>query len=345
MDGQGTTMISPGSDVIGRAGDGDRRMRGCHRVVAGFMPRLLTVVTAIALLSGPIALPAIARGHDVDVEVVGGRLVSQGTDTFMALVLIDEGGGTILCGGSLIAPGFVLTAAHCVEDDNGRLFDPRRFHLIIGRADLTGNIPAGNKRGVSAIFQHPDWDPVTTDNDVAVLKLDLPVPATIARPLRLTDDGQFDGAGEAVTVAGWGATSEGSNISLRLRAANLKVTSDAACASAYDGHFDPAVEICAAARGKDSCSGDSGGPLFASVPTRTKSHSGGDQARTASRNGHKGHDAKRHHSHGAKSSSGRPIAIGIVSFGRGCARPDFPGVYTQLSAPTIHDFIEGVIGG
>jgi secreted trypsin-like serine protease len=309
------------------------------------MPRLLALVTILALLAGPLAPPAVARGHDVDAEVVGGHLVAQGTDSFMAIVLIDEPGGTILCGGSLIAPSFVLTAAHCVEDDNGRLFASGQYQLIIGLADLTGNIPAANVRGVSAIFQHPDWDPVTTDNDVAVLKLDQPVPAKIARPLRLTEDRQFDDAGEAVTVAGWGATSEGGNISLRLRAADVKVTSDAACASAYGHHFDPAVEICAASRGKDSCSGDSGGPLFASVPNRKKAHRGGNPASTESRGNRKGHDAKRHHGHGAKSSSGQPIAIGIVSFGRGCAEPGFPGVYTRLSAPPIHDFIEGVIGG
>merc|ERR1719453_988373 len=98
-------------------------------------------------------------------------------------------------------------------------------------------------------------------------------------------------------VAGWGTTSEGGTLSdVPLRAA-VPITNDQVCRSSYGSNYDPDFMICAGfdEGGYDACQGDSGGPLF-----------GADAA-------------------------GSHVLVGVVSFGQGCARPGFPGVYARAS--------------
>lgn len=279
--------------------------------------------------------------QDVDAQIIGGRPVPQGLLPFLTFVQIDFGDGTAAaCGGSLIAPHFVLTAAHCTQDvDSGTLFQPEQYLLVIGKVDLAQPIPDANFRGVTAIARDPNWNPQTLQNDVAVLTLDADVPASIATPVPFVgaDDTRFNNAGQGATVAGWGTTAEGGQTSSRLLAVDLAVDTDASCAAAYGPDFDPVAEICASLPGKDACQGDSGGPLFAPpvVPKKAKAT---PQTHNV--------QVERKKKHKRKHEPVQPAQVtqfGIVSFGQGCARAGIPGVYTRLSEPGINAFITGAL--
>lgn len=271
-------------------------------------------------------------------EIVGGYAVPQGTDTFMVYILIDAGKRNgkpvyIQCGGTLIDPSHVLTAAHCVEGNESA---PQKFHLGVGQANIRSFKP-GKGRTVDAVFRHPAYDRRTFANDVAVLRLTEAVPEEVARPIAIVGPGQkeFDNAGLPAGVAGWGQVSERGPAAVQLRAADLRIVSDQVCGEAYRRGFDANVMICASYRKRDSCYGDSGGPLIArqQIGTRTVT-------------AHK--TQRRHRTHHHPKTSRRtkvvPIyedlsQIGIVSWGRGCAESGSPGVYTRLSASGINAFI------
>jgi len=131
--------------------------------------------------------------------------------------------------------------------------------------------------------------------DWALIRLSSPVTAMATLPLATTtayDSGTF-------TIAGWGAASEDGAQQRFLRKAAVPFVSDATCnsASMYNGRIIPSDEICAGypSGGVDTCDGDSGGPMFRA------------------------------------NAAGKWVQVGIVSWGDGCARPNKPGIYTQVS--------------
>ncbi|MFD5826783.1 serine protease [Lentzea sp. NPDC060358] len=231
----------------------------------------------IAVLAAAIAL--VSGGSTAD-AIVGGT-PAQVADTPW-VVAITTADGQLICGGALVAPDKVVTAAHCVTNKGvigGDQRLPQQLRVVAGRTDLRVK-NEGLDAPVAGVWRHPDYREVTRGDDVAVLTLASTLPYR-SIPLGEADD---DGV-----VLGYGRTAENSAPSMTLRKVTVPVLSDRECAR-KEPDYRPGAMLCAGRGGRDACTGDSGGPLVV-----------------------------------------RGRLAGVVSFGRGCARADEPGVYTRLA--------------
>lgn len=178
--------------------------------------------------------------------------------------------------------------------------------LAVGRTVISQN--QGQVRFATTAFIHPRFNLSNNfSNDAAVLQLNRAV--TGIKPIKLATARQnyLERPRRSLTTAGWGTTSEGGSGTDRMREVSVPVVSDAKAQTAYgsDAYF-PSLMLAAGVKGKDTCQGDSGGPLFNPGTTRTQ--------------------------------------VGITSFGRGCGRAGFPGVYTEVNNPSIRSFITRAAG-
>ncbi|MFC0528065.1 S1 family peptidase [Phytohabitans kaempferiae] len=195
------------------------------------------------------------------------------------------------CAGALTAPRVVLTAAHCVDRTG---FDSG-ITIIAGTADQ--HSPDAIRVKSRYVLRAPGFRDATRGDDWALIQLaqELDLPLLPRAADRSYDKGTF-------TVMGWGSTRDGSATQQRyLRTVDVPFVSDRICGQTYRDAGFPFVSsdmICAGDTrrgGVDACQGDSGGPLV------------------------------------RRDAAGAWVQVGIVSWGRGCARRDYPGVYTQIS--------------
>lgn len=211
--------------------------------------------------------------------IIGGTTTTIGSAPWMAQLWYTDDQGTtdtsddtgFFCGGAVVAPTKILTAAHCVKGADWA----KGGAVVTGATQLPsedGDLHGGTATAVLRQWYHPSYNADTIDNDIAVLTLAAPVKATPIRMTTSTDTASYDPAttgAKSAKVYGWGRTSSTSDdISPTLKTATLPIKSDTTCAAAYGSWFIKGHMTCAgpAASGSDSgttaiCSGDSGGPL------------------------------------------------------------------------------------
>ncbi len=287
------------------------------------------------------------------VATIGGQAVSRGFAPYQAEIYSPFTGYSAeerkgrqqwelahRCGGSLIAPGWVLTAAHCINDER----IANHYRVRLGANDLsTGE---GVTYLIDRYVRHADYDEDRHLNDIALVHLSAdsatrPDPKAQIEPVRLfgaqrddpilLDNARFQPklenpflgfirtrtlmiAGRPVAeeqtyqALGWGNTIPRSDESYStvLTEVNLDLVDNRQCGRApgYAGSITRRA-LCAARPGADTCTGDSGGPLVVRYVRSTADGSWDDR---------------------------QIEQIGIVSWGKGCAEAKSPGVYMRVSA-------------
>jgi hypothetical protein len=231
-------------------------------------PRLALLAAILASLVSPIAAPAAIRP-----AIIGGTASSAADFPFMA-ALVDTGAASdyegTFCGGTLIAPMLVVTAAHCTFGLDGTRLAPGDVAVVLGRTDLRMTTE-GERIAVTGIDREPAFNDSTLLHDVAVLQLARPAAEA---PTALVGPGEESlwAAGAPATIIGWGNTVAvgKSSYPAILQGVTLPVLADTACAApaVYGAGYLSQTMICAGllAGGKDSCDGDSGGPLLVPGP-------------------------------------------------------------------------------
>jgi secreted trypsin-like serine protease len=219
---------------------------GVERLRAALIP------IAVALLAAS-GVAAARADRAIHAAVAGGHPTSTHTWPWVAQVRINGG----ICGGSLVAPHWVLTAAHCVHGT-----EAASVQVVLGRTRRNGT--HGKEFPVKTVVEHEKYRSRggRYANDVALLELSrraAPTPVSVAG----SGDEDLWAPGQEVRVLGWGLTGTSGQPSNDLRVATVPMVSDTSCRHALAG-FDAHSMVCAGNMkhgGVDTCDGDSGGPL------------------------------------------------------------------------------------
>ncbi|MEU3888213.1 serine protease [Streptomyces sp. NPDC029041] len=200
-----------------------------------------------ALLAAPTAVAAPQ-------PIVGGTTTT--TSAYPFVMQITDASQNQFCGGTLVSPTKVVTAAHCMVGET-----TSSVRVVGGRTYLNGT--NGTVSRVSKIWIHPSYTTATKGEDVAVLTLSTAMPYTTAKYVSASQTSVY-AAGTTARILGWGTTASNGSSSNQLRTATVPTVSDSSCGSSYGSQFVQSEMVCAGytSGGVDTCQGDSGGPLL-----------------------------------------------------------------------------------
>merc|ERR1712183_585439 len=252
---------------------------------------------------GPTGSPATGSpgackcGVERTSRIVGGTEVNPKNKYPWMVALVTSSGGQF-CGGTLVASKYVISAAHCMFEQDGSPTSKTDIKIRIGEHDFSSTGEGSLTEitiDVANYTNHESYSSATTDNDITIIELAQEVDLTAYTPACLaktSDTTTFDG--KNAWVYGWGTTSYGGSSSSVLLEVEVPVVTNDQCKTTMGSGITDGMICAGGVAGKDGCQGDSGGPL-------------------------------------TYKSGTQHVLIGDVSFGDQCALAGKYGVYGRIS--------------
>ncbi|MEU1123550.1 trypsin-like serine protease [Streptomyces sp. NPDC005899] len=276
----GKAQITRSGDRVNAPSQSELRIRAARSMQADQKAKSTPAPSALAS-------DGTGAARKPDPKIIGGSETTISAAPWMAQLHFFDDKDTAdtsddvgyFCGGSVVAPSKVVTAAHCVKGfkwylDSTVIVGTDQLPTDTGEVDADGypvfDFHGGQLRGAYRQWNHPAYDDVTIDNDVAVLTLTSPVNVKPLPIMRNTDTAVYN-AGTAAKVYGWGRTSSTEEgLAQTLKVAPAAINTNAACQAAWGTNYVVGHMVCAGSPGTGSdagtttaCNGDSGGPLVA----------------------------------------------------------------------------------